>query len=386
MISRTVLVNASYAPSLINFRGPLIRAMIAAGHRVHASAPALTGEAAAAVAALGAEPHDVPLARAGLDPFADARYFAAIRRVIRASRAELVLGYTIKPCIWGSLAARAQGVDSASLVTGLGYAFIPGEGMVRRAVAAGSRWLWRRATAANRVVIFQNPDDRADFLAAGAIEDPAKARLVDGSGVDLDHYAPAPLPPQARFLMISRLLGNKGVREYAEAALMLIAEGCDASFALAGYFDEGPDGIARAELDRWRAGGLAYLGPLDDVRPAIAAASVCVLPSYREGTPRTVLEAMAMGRAIVTSDAPGCRETVIDGRTGLLVPVRDPAALASAMRRLAGDPAARCRMGAAALAYARERYDVRRINQAMLAHLGLAEVAAAGGRDGCAAG
>jgi len=372
MISRTVLVNASYAPSLVNFRGPLIRAMVEAGHRVHASAPGLAGADAEAVAALGAEPHDVPLARAGLSPMEDIAYLRAIRRVIREARADLVLGYTIKPCIWGSLAAKAEGVESASLVTGLGYAFIPGKGLVRRAVGAASRGLWRLATAANRVVIFQNPDDQRDFIAAGALGDPTKARLVNGSGVDVAHFALAPLPPDARFLMIARLLGNKGVREYAEAAVSLISEGVAARFAIAGFFDEGPDGIDPAELERWCAAGLEYLGPLEDVRPALAEASIYVLPSYREGTPRTVLEAMAMGRPVITTDAPGCRETVRPGETGLLVPVRDSTALAEAMRLLAADGNARAAMGAAAHAYCREKYAIAKVNVAMMTHLGLA--------------
>lgn len=371
MMARTVLVNASYAPSLVNFRGPLIRAMVAAGHRVHASAPVLSGETAKAVAALGAEPHAVPLARTGLNPLADLGYMRAIRRLVRETGADLVLGYTIKPCIWGSLAARAEGVESASLVTGLGYAFIPGKGLVRRLVAGLSRRLWRAATGANRVVIFQNPDDRADFIAAGALGDPAKARMVDGSGVDTAHFAPAPLPPEASFLMIARLLGNKGVREYGEAAARLSGEGLPARFRLAGFFDEGPDGIDRAEFDRWCAAGLEYLGPLDDVRGAIAEANVYVLPSYREGTPRTVLEAMAMGRAVITTDAPGCRETVRPGETGLLLPVRDSAATADAMRTLAADPALRLRMGEAGRRFCEEKYAVEKVNRAMLTYLGL---------------
>ena len=372
MTARTILVNASYAPSLVNFRGPLIKAMIAAGHRVHAAAPGLTGDAAAAVAALGAVPHDVALVRAGLNPLGDLAYYRALRGVVRRSGADLVFSYTIKPCIWGALAAKAEGAESASLVTGLGFAFIPGKGLVRRAVGKISRQLWRRATAANRVVIFQNPDDRADFLAAGALADPAKARLVDGSGVDMAHYVPAPLPPAPRFLMIARLLGNKGVREYGAAAARLLHEGLDARFALAGFFDEGPDSIRPEELAEWQAAGLDYIGPLDDVRPALAQASVYVLPSYREGTPRTVLEAMAMGRGVITTDAPGCRETVLDGETGLLVPVRDVAAAANAMRRLALDGDLRTRMGAAGRVLCSEKYAVERVNAVMLAHLGLA--------------
>ena len=371
MKPRSILVNASYAPSLVNFRGPLIAAMVAQGHTVHASAPGLTGAAADRVAALGAVPHDVPLARSGLNPVADFGYFQAVRRLIRANAIDFVLGYTIKPCIWGSLAARAERTESASLITGLGFAFIPGAGLLRQLVGQTSRRLYRQATAGNRVVIFQNPDDQADFIAAGALADAAKARLVSGSGVDMAHYTAAPLPPEARFLMISRLLGNKGVREYGEAAAVLLREGGTARFALAGFFDEGQDSILPEELERWQAAGLDYLGPLDDVRPALAEASVYVLPSYREGTPRTVLEAMAMGRAVITTDAPGCRETVQHGKTGLLVAVKDVTGTAQAMRQLAANSAQRATMGAAGLTYCREKYAVEKVNQAMLTHLGL---------------
>jgi glycosyltransferase involved in cell wall biosynthesis len=185
------------------------------------------------------------------------------------------------------------------------------------------------------------------------------------------HYAAAELPGDARFLMIARLLGNKGVREYGDAAAQLLREGVQARFAIAGFFDEGRDSIRPEELATWQAAGLEYLGPLDDVRPALAEASVYVLPSYREGTPRTVLEAMAMGRAVITTDTPGCRETVRDGETGLLVPVRDVDAVAAAMRRLAGDAELRAAMGAAGYRLCRDKYAVERVNAAMLAHLGL---------------
>ncbi len=371
MTSQTVLINASYAPSLLQFRGALLQRMVQAGHRVHASAPDLAGPIAADLRALGVSPHDVPLARTGLNPWEDLQYRRAIRCLVDAHRIDLVMGYTIKPCIWGSLAARDSGVASVSLVTGLGYAFTAGRSWRQRAVSAVSRRLWRHATAANRAVIFQNPDDRDDFIAAGALADVTKARLVNGSGVDMASYPKAPLPAAANFLMIARLLGNKGVREYAEAAASLIKEGVDARFTLVGYHDEGPDGIAEADLARWCASGLDYAGAQEDVRPALAACSVFVLPSYREGTPRTVLEAMATGRPIITSTAPGCRETIVDGESGILVPARDAGALADAMRRLAGATALRQQMGEAAWERCSARYQVDHVNAQMMRHLQL---------------
>ena len=369
--SRTVLLNASFAPSLVNFRGRLIEAMAAAGHDVHVSAPGIDAGLSGRLRALGATPHQVALSKAGLSPLADLAYARQIRRLIRRIGADLVVSYTIKPNIWASLAARSAGVPSVSLVTGLGYAFIEGEGLTRRLVRSVSRRLYRAATGANRAVIFQNPDDREDLIAAGGLADPGKARLVNGSGVDLGHYAPAALPDAPVFLMISRLLVNKGCREYAEAALALLRRRRDARFLLAGYLDEGPDGIRRDELDAWIAGGVEFLGRLDDVRPAIAQASVYVLPSYREGTPRSVLEAMAMGRPIVTTDVPGCRETVIEGENGLLVPARNAAALAEAMEKLLDDAASRARMGERSRALCEARYDVEQVNAEMMRHLSL---------------
>lgn len=371
MAGRTILINGSYAPSLVNFRGPLICALVAQGHRIHASAPDLVGAQADAVRALGAEPHDVPLARTGLNPLADLRYATAIRRLIRDCSIDYVLGYTIKPCIWGSLAAGMSGVPSASLVTGLGLAFMPASGFKQKAVQAVSRRLWRMATARNKVVIFQNPDDRQDFVASGALADPGKTRLVDGSGVDMAHFARAPLPTEPVFLMISRLLGNKGVREYAEAAVRLLDRGVKARFLLAGFHDDSLDAVTPPEVAAWEAKGLEYLGPLDDVRPTLARCSVYVLPSYREGTPRTVLEAMAMGRPVITTDAPGCRETVRHGENGLLVPVGDIDATAEVMLQLATDGDMRAEMGARGFVMCAGRYAVERVNAAMIAHLGL---------------
>ena len=366
-----ILLNGSTAVSLLNFRGPLIADLAALGHEVHVSTPCLRGEDAARLRALGAVPHDVPLARTGLNPFADLVYYRAVQSLMNDLRPDLCLNYTIKPNIWGSLAAGSLRVRSASMVTGLGYTFIEGRGFKQRVVGSLARMLYRAATRANAVVIFQNPDDRRDFIAARCLSDPGKARLVNGSGVDLDYFAPAPLPREPVFLMVSRLLGNKGVREYAAAARALIDKGIKARFQLAGFIDEGPDGVGKSELDQWIAGGIEYLGHLDDVRPALAQASVCVLPSYREGTPRSILEAMAMGRAIITTDVPGCRETVIDGTNGLLVPARDAGRLADAMAELAEQPERRSAMGAQSLALCRSKYDVRAVNRALLAHLGL---------------
>lgn len=368
---RTILLNASFGPSLIRFRGRLIETLVARGHRVHVSAPDIDAELDRAVRNLGAVPHTINLARTGLSPIADIRYFQDIRRLLRETAADLNLSYTIKPNIWASLAARSLGVRSVSMVTGLGYAFIENRGLKQKLAQLSARLLYRAATNGNDVLIFQNPDDRKTFIDTGCLADAAKAKIVNGSGVDLEYYSPTPLPQQPIFLMASRLLGNKGVREFAGSALDILARRGDARFFLAGYIDDGPDRIDPAELESWIGGGLEYLGPLEDVRPAISRASICVLPSYGEGTPRSVLEAMAMGRPIITTDVPGCRETVVDGVNGLLVPPRDCEQLTNAMEWMIDHPHRRSEMGLQSLEICRAKYDVEAVNAVMLDYLAL---------------
>lgn len=365
------MLNGSLPQSVVNFRGPLVRDMIAAGHRVTAVAPDITPELAQQIRALGAEPCEVPLKRGGTNPLSDLLYYRALKDIVGRIRPDLVLSYTIKPNIWGSLAAEGAGVRSAAMVTGLGYTFIQRDTFKQRAIGAISRRLYSRATAANDVVVFQNTDDRDDFIAAGCLRNPGKARLVNGSGVDVEYFAPASLPEQPVFLMIARLLVSKGAREYAAAAMQVMQQRSDCRFLLAGDLDATPDSISADELKRWRAGGIEHLGWIDDVRSSIAQSSIYVLPSYREGTPRTVLEASAMGRAAIVTDAPGCRETVVDGETGLLVPPRDVGALVDAMLKMADDANFRRTAGAAARKFCETKYAVGKVNRQLMDHLGL---------------
>ena len=367
-----ILLIGSYAPSILNFRGPLIRALLDRGHAVTVSCPGMDEALCETLRGMGVVPCESGVERTGLNPLADLRYMSELKGIMREHRIEFVLTYTAKPNIWGSFAARALGIPCAAMVTGLGLMFTGSPGTAKMRVVAGMvRRLYRRATDYNRAVVFQNPDDLADFVAAGCLGDRGKATIVDGSGVDTGRFGAQPLPDEPVFLLIARLLGNKGVREYGEASLRLGARHPHARFLLGGFIDEGHDSIAQAELDRWVAGGVEYLGSLADVREALAACSVYVLPSYREGTPRTVLEAMATGRAIVTTDAPGCRETTQEGVNGLLVPVADVDALERAMERLLLDPAERRRMGAESRRIAEERYDAVKVSADLVAKLGL---------------
>jgi len=367
------LLIAGLAESLLNFRGPLIEALQGCGLKVNVAAPNLpTGDAIRLqLEARGVTVHSIPMLRTGTNPLADLKTLWALWLVMRRVRPDYVMGYTIKPVIYGSLAAWLTGVPRRfALITGLGYAF-QGEGQRGRLQALVQR-LYALALSRVNLVFFQNPDDEALFRGRGILAADTPSCVVNGSGVDVSSFTVTPLPPgPPRFLLIARLLGDKGVREYAQAARRICALHPGAQFALVGWLDTNPDAITQTELDAWVAeGSIVFLGRLSDVRPAIAACSVYVLPSYREGTPRTVLEAMAMGRPIITTDAPGCRETVVDGDNGFLVPVKSVEALVQAMLRFIQDTTLAPRMGARSRQIAEVKYDVHQVNAMMLREMG----------------
>jgi glycosyltransferase involved in cell wall biosynthesis len=373
---RTVFILASLGSSLVNFRGPLISALVARGHQLHAAAPELTEDTATAEWLLGkgVTCHDVPISRAGLNPFADLRALLALTLLMRRVSPDAFIGYTIKPVIWGTLAAWMAGVPQKfALITGLGYAFTGKVQGKRALIQRAVRWLYAQALRRASLVFFQNPDDEAEFMRLNLIPAGLPTHVVTGSGVDTNAFLSAPIPTgPTKFLLIARLLGDKGIREYAAAAEKLSALNPEVEFHLVGGHDLNPDAIRPDEIRAWQeAGHIVWHGELEDVRPAITAAHVYVLPSYREGTPRTVLEAMAMGRPIITTDAPGCRETVIDGENGFLVPVRDVQALAQAMQRFLDEPTLVLSMGQRSREIAEDKYDVHKVNAVMLKAMGL---------------
>lgn len=366
-----VLVVASYASSLRNFRGPLLTSLVQRGHDVHAAAPGLNEdpETLRWLEVQGIVAHNVPLARAGLNPIQDLRTLFALVQLMRRMRPVLFLGYTIKPVIWGLIAARIAGVPRrVALITGLGYAFT-GQVQGRRALVQKlARGLYARALKGATLVFFQNPDDRDTFRYLGLLPESTPVEVVNGSGVDTEAFGPVPLPSgPMRFLLIARLLGDKGIREYVAAARAIRSEHETVECHLVGGVDPNLDGIAQDEVLAWHgAGDIIWHGAVSDVRPFIAQAHVYVLPSYREGTPRTVLEAMAMGRAIITTDAPGCRETMRHGENGFLVPVKEVAPLVDAMRYFIDTPELAVTMGTKARLIAVEKYDVHKVNKAMI--------------------
>lgn len=374
----TFLLVASYPDSLLNFRGPLLDALVARGLTVHVAAPRLStgSQVRESLEARGLHVHDIPLQRTGMNPLADLATLWHLWRLMCRIRPAHVLGYTIKPVIYGLLAGRLAGVPQRfALITGLGYAVQEqGDGGGgRKQLRSLVLRLYGLALEGAQKVFFQNPDDEALFRSVGILRRNIPSCVVNGSGVDMARFAVSALPVLPRFLLIARLLGDKGVREYVEAARQVRARYPEAQFGLVGWIDENPNSIRQAELDAWVAEGVVdYLGKLDDVRPAIGACSVYVLPSYREGTPRTVLEAMAMGRAIITTDAPGCRETVVDGDNGFLVPVKAVDELAAAMVRFIEQPGLVARMGVRSRQIAAEKYDAHRVSAMMLQEMGIA--------------
>lgn len=376
MNPKTVFVVGSLAESLVNFRGDLIREMLACGHVVHAIAPEGPAWVDETLSAWGARREVVALQRTRQNPLTDLAFARQVARLCQQHHPDVFLAYTIKPVVYGSLAARWSGVPViAALVTGLGFAFMPVSGW-RHALTRSVAWLlYKAALACAHRVFFQNPDDMADFRRLGLFNRRLRVDIVNGSGINLERFPCVPLPPDGprRVLLIARLLVDKGIREYIAAARTVKARHRDVQFDLVGPFDPNPAGIGRAEIDQAvRDGAVNYLGPQDDVRPMLRACHVYVLPSYREGTPRSILEAMATGRPIVTTDAPGCRETVSDGVNGRLVAPRNAGALASTLESLLDmDLPALQALGTASRHMAEQKYDVHRVNRQLMGPLGL---------------
>ncbi|MEQ1564254.1 MAG: glycosyltransferase family 4 protein [Myxococcota bacterium] len=367
----TVVVVSGLARSLVLFRGHLLRALVARGDTVIAMAP--EAEAPDGLEALGVRYQPLPLDRAGTNPIRDLEVIARLAQRFRALQADIVLGYNVKPMVYAVLAARLARVPRRyALVTGLGYLFLPDGTLRQRVVGWVARPLYRAALQSASAVFVQNPDDERDLRSAHLL--PRRARVVQlpGSGIDLAQFPASPTPEgPARVLFVGRLLKDKGVHEFVEAARRVKARHPEVTFSIVGGLDPNPSAVSAATVEGWqREGAIEYLGETRDVRPFLRGCTLFVLPSYREGTPRSVLEAMATGRAVVTTDAPGCRETVTDGHNGLLVPTRDPDALARAIGQLVEDPATCARMGAAGRAVAEERFDVTIVVSRMLQTVG----------------
>lgn len=362
-----ILMTVNAAWNIWNFRRPLVEALTGDGHRITVLAP--PDDAVPELERLGCRVRPLEMNVKGLNPLEDLKLQRRFGRIFREERPDAVLSYTIKNNIFGARAATPADVPFLPNVTGLGTAFLSG-----KLLQTVTEQLYRRSFAALPVVFFQNEDDRDLFLARRLVR-AQQARLLPGSGIDLERFAPAPLPAPEEppvFLMIARLLRDKGVLEFVEAARLVKARHPQARFQLLGAAgSENRSAIDRPTVDAWVAEGVVeYLGTTADVRPAIAAASCVVLPSYREGAPRTLIEAAAMARPLIATDVPGCRAVVDRGVSGFLCEVRNAESLAAAMERFLDlSPEAQQAMGAAGRAKMKREYDQALVVEAYRAAL-----------------
>ena len=323
-----ILITVNAAWNVWNFRRPIVAAMIADGHNVTVLAP--YDDSVVALEGLGCKVLPLEMSVKGFNPLQDIKLIGRMRKVFRAQKPDAIFSYTIKNNIFGALAARSLGIPFIPNVTGLGTAFLSG-GFLQR-IAEG---LYRRAFRNLGVIFFQNKDDRDLFLER-RLATAQQARLLPGSGIDLTHFAATDYPSESDapvFLMIARLLSHKGVIEYIEAARKVRANNPHARFQILGAVDAANRTAIDASIVKsWHDEGvIEYLGTADDVRPHIALAHCVVLPSYREGVPRTLIEAAAMARPLIATDVPGCRAVVDVGVTGYLCKVRDGSDLARCM-------------------------------------------------------
>lgn len=369
-----IIVVASLTRSLINFRRSLLESIVSSGdHDVIALAPENDERVVEALRQIGVSFRTIPMARTSLNPLADLRTIGALIGIMRAERPDIVLAYTQKPIIYAGIAARlAPQARYFAMQSGLGYAFSDENrnSLLRWFVAR----LYRIGVARAKAVFVFNADDKEEMRRHGIIGANHQVVQVPGSGVDLQQFKRRPIPEGApAFLLVGRLMRDKGHYEFVEAARALRRSFPSARFQILGPHDANPAAIPASDVEAWKREGVVdYLGETDDVRPFLAQSSVFVLPSFhREGLPRSILEALATGRAIITTSMPGCRETVVEGENGYLVPPRDPVALAGAMRRFLDDPALAARMGAASRRIAEGRFDVNLVNDQLLRVMGL---------------
>lgn len=347
--------------AMLRFRGALIAELAAQGQQVVAVAPKADAETERALKALGlSRLVAAPLDRAGMNPLRDVAALWSLWRIVAREKPDTVLTYNIKPMVYGTLAAWLGGVKRRiAMVEGLGYAYTPGKELKRRIARAVSDLLYRIPCTFAHAVVVLNKDDRNFFAENFLRGREERIHLLPGIGVDLADYAPEPMPGgPITFVMVSRLLRDKGVLDFVQAARQLRTSDPTARFLLVGGTDDNPASVSRREVDAWVAEGLiTYAGEVNDVRPWLKQSHVFVLPSLREGFPRTIMEALALGRPCITTNVPGCKDAVRHGENGLIVPPNDPAQLATAMWRFAAHRNSLDPMSRNAAMYAQTNFD-----------------------------
>lgn len=349
--------------TVYNFRGDLIQSIKADGYDVIVTGP--NKENIDKIEELCVKFVEIPMNKNGLNPIADIRYLIALNKMIRSEKPDITLGYTIKPVIYGAIAAKIAGVKNInSMITGVGYLFTA-QTIKAKILRMLASILYKVGLGAADSIIFQNPDDKKEFIDRKLVN-AKKCHIVNGSGVNMTRFTPTPYPKRLSFFMLSRIMNSKGIREYLEAAMIVKQNYPNIRFMLLGAMENIQDSISMDELNKYIDKGIIeYYKETSDIRPIMAKCSVYVLPSYREGTPRTVLEAMAMGKPIITSDAPGCRETVIDGVNGFLVPVKDVRSLVEKMEWFIKNESEIPVMGKKSYEICQQKFEVSKINKSL---------------------
>ena len=365
-----ILIITSYGPSLINFRISFIKKLISRGYKISvvSNEHRFSQNLQKKLKDLKIDINIISLSRTSLNFFKDFKSIFEIYKIIKALKPNIIISYTIKPVIFTGLVLKFfKNIKYFPLITGLGTIFIEKKSIKYKFLKYLVIKLYREALKKASKVIFQNKDDQYLFLELRIIKQKNISDVVNGSGVDLNLYPLSDLNSKPVFLMISRLLVEKGVKEYVEAAKIVRLRFPNAKFHLAGYLDTNPYAISSKELQSWiNEGTIKYLGEIDSVQSILKSCRYYVLPSYREGTPRSVLEALSTGRPVITTDVPGCRETVIHKKNGLLVPARDTKALADAMINLLEDSDDNIRkMAFESYMIAKNKFELNKVNETM---------------------
>lgn len=362
-----VLLLSSHTPSLFWFRVDMMKSMQDAGYDVYAVAQMPEADWTEKFKEIGVTYKQIRVSRNGLNPFSDLTTLKDIKRLLIEIRPDKIFAFQAKTICYGAIAAHDLGItEFYPMVAGLGSIF-RGEDLKSKLVRMVMSVLYKQAFKKSKKVFFQNNDDKKVLVDAGLLHD-SKIVMIHGSGVNVEKFTPTDLPAVPTFLYIGRLIRDKGVGEYLEACQKIKALYHDrVRCLLVGPFDSNPSALRPEELQPMMDSGvLEYFGEQGDVRPYIAQASIYVLPSYHEGTPKTVLESMAMGRAIITTDAPGCRETVINGENGYLVDVKNADAVVEKMCYLLENPEIVKSMGRKSREIAVEIFDVKKVNHTIL--------------------
>ncbi len=369
MSSKKIVVIGTDPGMLLNFREDLLKSLVCAGLLVKTLSSSPSKNQKIKLKSIGVSAGSIPISRNSLNIVHDIKTFIKIFFAYKKIRPDIVLSYTIKPVIWGGIVSRCTKIDFYALITGLGFTF-QGDSLKRRVLTSLVIFLYKISLKKSKAVIFQNKDNRDIFVNKGIVPF-SKTCIVNGSGVDTVKFNVVKFPKNdIRFLCISRLLGEKGLREYAEAARIVKDKFPNVEFDLVGPEDSSPDAISLSEVDNW-ADCINYRGPSSDIRKYIKECHVYVLPSYHEGLPRSTLEAMSMGRPILTTNAVGCKETVEEGVNGFMVPVGSTIKLAEKMIWYIENKDKIQGMGEESRRVVKDKFDVHKVNKEMLRILGV---------------